>query len=254
MTFSQLIQIEFHKIKRAKIMAILIIPPLLIIVSGINSLMDYISSETEGAWQAMFVQSCLLFAYYLLPFTMIVVSVLITQREKTNNGILKMLSLPVKRQKIALAKFVVFLFFLFIEILLFFTFFVLVGLYFSNSIGLEESVPYGYILKWSGIIFFTAIPLVSVIWMLATLFDKVLLTIGLSIFMVIASIFIANTKFWTLFPFSYSGVFVTAELSRVSIGATNIDVSLFPFIPMAFLITLISLFISSSIFGKKEMK
>lgn len=43
MTFSQLIQIEFQKIKRAKIIAILIIPPLLIIVSGINSLMDYIS-------------------------------------------------------------------------------------------------------------------------------------------------------------------------------------------------------------------
>ncbi len=254
MTFIQLIQIEFQKIKRAKIMPILAICPLLIIISGINSLMNYISPETEGAWQAMFVQSCLLFAYYLLPFTMIVVSILITQREKENNGIVKMLSLPIKRQKVALAKFIVFLFFLFIEVLLFFIFFVISGLYAANRIGLHESVPYGYILEWSGIIFFTAIPLVSLIWMLAILFEKAILTIGISMLMVIASVFIANTSYWALFPFSYSGIFVTAELSRISNGATSLNVDLFPFIPVALLITAASLYISSNRFGKIEIR
>ncbi|QTM98469.1 ABC transporter permease subunit [Sediminibacillus dalangtanensis] len=243
------------KVKRSKIIPILAICPFLIVATGINSLLNYISPETEGAWQAMFVQSCLLFSYYLLPFTMIVVSVLISQREKANKGILKMLTLPVNRQKISMAKFVVFLFFLFLQVVIFFTLFLLVGLYASNNIGLQEPVPYFYIVKWSLIIFFTAIPLVSIIWLLTVMFHKVVLTIGLSVLMVIASVFVANVNLvWTLFPFSYSGKFVSEELSRVSSGISELDVQLFPFIPFAAVITCLCLLLASKRFGKKEMR
>ena len=47
------------------------------------------------AWAAMFIQSALVYAYYLLSFSMIVVCVMIAGRETGNNGILKMLALPV---------------------------------------------------------------------------------------------------------------------------------------------------------------
>jgi len=251
MTFFQLIQIEFQKVKRSKILPILIIAPFLIVASGINSLINYITPESEGAWQAMFVQSCLLFAYYLLPLTMVVVSILITQREKTNNGMLKMLSLPIKRGAMSLAKLSVFIFYLFLEILIFFIFFIFVGLYASNNIGLSDPVPYGYILKWSIILFLTAIPFVSFIWMLASLFKKAFLTIGLSMFMVIGSIFMANTKAWIIFPFSYSGKFVTAELSRISNGEVYLSLDVLPFAFIAIGLTMVFVFISSIRYGKK---
>lgn len=253
MTFLQLIQIEFQKVKRSKILPILIIAPLLIVTSGINSLINYITPESEGAWQAMFVQSCLLFAYYLLPLTMVVVSILITQREKVNNGILKMLSLPIKRGNLSLAKFSVFLFYLLLEILIFFIFFIVGGLYASNYIGLNDPIPYGYIFKWSTIMFLTAIPFVSFIWMLASLFKKAFLTIGLSMFMVIGSVLFANTNAWVLYPFSYSGKFVTAELSRISHGEASLSLNLLPFTLIAVALTILFIFISSLRYGKKAI-
>jgi hypothetical protein len=253
MTFFQLIQIEFKKVKRSKILPILIIAPFLVVASGINSLINYITPESEGAWQAMFVQSCLLFAYYLLPLTMIIVSILITQREKANNGMLKMLSLPIKRGKMALAKFSVFLFYLLLEILIFFILFIAGGLYASNYIGLNDPVPYAYILKWSIILFLTAIPFVAFIWMLASVFKKAFLTIGLSMFMVIGSIFFANTNAWTLYPFSYSGKFVTAELSRISNGEASLSLNILPFSLIAIGLTVIFIFISSIRYGKRAV-
>ena len=60
----------------------------------------------------MFIQSALLYAYYLLPFSMIVVCVMIAGRETQNNGILKMLALPVSRYALSLAKFFVLMFYL----------------------------------------------------------------------------------------------------------------------------------------------
>lgn len=251
MPFLQLIQIEFQKVKRSKILPILIIAPFLIIISGVNSLINYITPESEGAWQAMFVQSCLVFAYYLLPLTMVVISILITQREKANNGILKMLSLPIKRNKMAMAKFFVFLFYLLLEIFIFFILFIIVGLYASNYIGLNDPVPYGYVLKWSFILFITAIPFVAFIWMLACLFKKAFLTIGLSMFMAIGSIFIANTNAWILYPFSYSGKFVTAELRRIANGEANLSLDLFPFTFIALGLTVFFVYISSLRYGKR---
>ena len=53
----------------------------------------------------MFIQSALLFGYYLLPFSMVVVCVMIANRETKNNGILKMLALPISKGKLALTKF-----------------------------------------------------------------------------------------------------------------------------------------------------
>ncbi|PAD23136.1 ABC transporter permease [Terribacillus saccharophilus] len=253
MTFNQMIQIEFKKVKRSKILPILIIAPLLIIVSGINSLISYITPEDQGAWQAMFVQSCLLFAYYLLPLTMVVVSILIIQRENANNGILKMLSLPIIPSRMALAKFIVFLHYLLLEILIFFLFFIIAGLYASNYVGLNDPVPYGYVLKWSVLLFVTAIPLVAFIWMLACLFKKAFLSIGLSMFMVIGSVFIANTNAWILFPFSYSGKFVSEELSRISNAEASLDINLYPFIAASLGLTLLFIFVSSIRYGKKAV-
>ncbi|OZI13236.1 ABC transporter permease [Bacillaceae bacterium SAS-127] len=253
MSFSQLIGIEFTKVKRSNILPIMVIAPLLLVISGINSLIHYISPDSEGAWQAMFVQSCLLFAYYLLPLTMVVVSILIKQREKANNGLLKMLALPIKREQMALAKFVVFLTFLLLEILLFFVFFILAGLVATYSIGLNDPVPYGYIAKWSAILFFTAIPFTSCIWLLANVFNKALFTIGFSMFMIIGSIFMANTNVWMFYPFSYSGKLVTAELSRILNEVNYLNIEMYSFIPLAFCLTILFTYIATKRFGKKEI-
>ena len=94
MSFLELLKIEFMKVKRSKIVPLIFIAPLLVVASGVASLSRYFTPEYTNAWPAMFIQSALVYAYYLLPFSMIVVCVMIAGRETGNNGILKMLALP----------------------------------------------------------------------------------------------------------------------------------------------------------------
>ena len=112
MSIIELLKIEFMKVKRSMILPLLLIPPILVVVSGVFSISMYMTPEYTNAWSAMFIQSALLFGYYLLPFSMVVVCVMIANRETKNNGILKMLALPISKEKLALTKFFVLLSFL----------------------------------------------------------------------------------------------------------------------------------------------
>ena len=106
MNFLDLLGIEFMKVKRSKIVPLIFIAPLLVVASGVAALSRYFTPEYTNAWPAMFIQSSLVYAYYLLPFSMIVVCVMIAGRETQNNGILKMLALPVSRKALSWQNFV----------------------------------------------------------------------------------------------------------------------------------------------------
>jgi hypothetical protein len=82
MSIIELLKIEFMKVKRSMILPLLLIPPILVVVSGVFSISMYMTPEYTNAWAAMFIQSALLFGYYLLPFSMVVVCVMIANREK----------------------------------------------------------------------------------------------------------------------------------------------------------------------------
>ena len=72
MSFWELLKIEFMKVKRGKIVPLIFIAPLLVVVSGVANLHSYFTPEYTNAWAAMFIQSALVYSYYLLPFSMIV--------------------------------------------------------------------------------------------------------------------------------------------------------------------------------------
>ena len=70
MGFWELLKIELMKVKRGKMIPLLFIAPLLVVASGVVNLQNYFSPEYTNAWAAMFIQSALVYAYYLLPFSM----------------------------------------------------------------------------------------------------------------------------------------------------------------------------------------
>ena len=72
MSFWELLKIEFIKVKRSKIIPLIFIAPLLVVASGVANLHSYFTPEYTNAWAAMFIQSELVYSYYLLPFSMIV--------------------------------------------------------------------------------------------------------------------------------------------------------------------------------------
>lgn len=138
MSFLELLKIEFMKVKRGKIVPLIFIAPLLVVASGVANLREFFTLEYTNAWAAMFIQSALVYSYYLLPFSMIVVCVMIAGRETGNNGILKMMALPISRYVLFAAKFCVLLFYLFMKMIVFLVVFVIAGLLVTSSTGITE--------------------------------------------------------------------------------------------------------------------
>lgn len=254
MNFLELLKIEFMKVKRSKIIPLIFIAPLLVVVSGVANLHSYFTPEYTNAWAAMFIQSALVYAYYLLPFSMIVVCVMIAGRETGNNGILKMLALPVSRYAVSAAKFCVLLFFLLMEMVVFLFVFVIAGLIATISAGITETLPIIYLLKWCGGLFLTMLPSVAAMWAITVLFEKPLISVGLNLLLVIPGVLVANTPLWIAYPYCYSGYLVSCSLHDFSTAGTSGGFELFPFIPCAVLIFVLVFMVAIIRFGKKEMR
>lgn len=254
MSFLEILKIEFIKVKRSKMIPLIFIAPLLVVASGVANLQSYFSPEYTNAWAAMFIQSALVYAYYLLPFSMIVVCVMIAGRETGNNGILKMLALPVSRYVLPAAKFCILLFYLLMEIVVFLVVFVITGLIAANNTGITETLPIMYLLKWCVGLFLTMLPSMAIMWAITILFDKPLLSVGLNLFLVIPSVLVANTPFWVVYPYCYSGYLVSCSLHDFTAKGVSTRFTLFPFLPSAILIFALALTVAITCFGKKEMR
>lgn len=254
MEFWELLRIEFMKVKRSKSVPLIFIAPLLVVISGIANLSSYFTPEYTNAWPAMFIQSALLYAYYLLPFSMIVVCVMIVGRETQNNGIIKMLALPVSRYKMSFAKFCILMFYLLMEIIVFLVVFIIAGLVATRTTGITEVLPVIYLLKWCIGLFLTMLPCIAVMWAITILFEKAILSVGLNLVLIIPGVLIANTPFWMVYPYCYSGYLVSCSLFDFSAEGVNPSFTLMPFVPCAVLVFAFALIISSILFGKKEMR
>lgn len=254
MNFFELIKIEFMKVKRSKIIPLIFIAPLLVVGSGVANLSMYLTPEYTNVWPAMFIQSALLYAYYLLPFSMIVVCVMIAGRETQNNGILKMLALPVGRQAVSLAKFCVLVVYLLLEMLVFFAAFLVAGWIATDAAGITEALPFLYLLKWCTGLFLTMLPSTAVMWALTVLFEKPLISVGLNLLLVIPGLLAGATPVWFLYPYCYSGYLVSCSLHEFSATGTDTAFRLFPFVPCAVLIFGLAILLAEKQFGKKEMR
>jgi len=254
MSFLELLGIEFMKVKRSKIVPLIFIAPLLVVFSGVANLSMYFTPEYTNAWPAMFIQSALVYSYYLLPFSMIVVCVMIAGRETGNNGILKMLALPVSRYALSMAKFCVLVFYLFMEMAVFFAVFVIAGTFATSAMGVTETLPVLYLVKWCALLFMTMLPCVGAMWAVTVLFEKTLLSVGLNLLLVIPGVLVSNTPVWIVWPYCYSGYMVSCSLHDFTVGDNIRSFSLFPFMLAAILFFVLALTIAVIQFGKKEMK
>ena len=240
--------------KRSKMVPLIFPAPLLVVASGVAALSRYFTPEYTNAWPAMFIQSALVYAYYLLPFSMIVVCVMIAGRETQNNGVLKMLALPISRKTLSLAKFFVLMFYLFMEMVVFLVVFVVAGMVATLTMGVTETLPIFYLLKWCVGLFLTMLPCLAAMWAITVLFEKPLLSVGLNLLLVIPSILVANTPLWIAYPYCYSGYLVSCSLHDFTAVTSDAAFALMPFLPCAIVVFVILLALAATQFGKKEMR
>ena len=109
MSFFSLVGIELKKIRRSKILLILLVPVLIMwIPSIVNAAMNF---DTRGIpitpEHNFLIQGFMGMTWFMIPASLVICTVLLTQTERSGKGMLKMLSLPVRPGALCLAKFTV---------------------------------------------------------------------------------------------------------------------------------------------------
>ena len=232
---------------------LIFIAPLLVVISGVASLSNYFTPEYTNAWPAMFIQSALVYAYYLLPFSMIVVCVMIAGRETGNNGILKMLALPVSAIHYPLQVLCAYL----------------LSVHGNGGVsccvrnrwggcdtdnGNNRNLTDPVSVEWCLGLFLTMLPCIAAMWAITVLFEKPLLSVGLNLLFVIPGVLVANTPLWIVYPYCYSGYLVSCSLHDFTAETSDAAFSMFPFLPCAIVVFGLFFALAVTQFGKKEMR
>ena len=140
---------------------------------------------------------------------------------------------PVSRYALSAVKFCVLIFYLFMEMVVFLAVFVIGGLIATKTMGVTETLPIFYLLKWCFSLFLTMLPCIGTMWAITVLFEKPLLSVGLNLLLVIPGVLVANTPLWIAYPYCYSGYLVSCSLRDFTAEASDTSFSLFPFLPCA---------------------
>ncbi len=256
MSFFTLVGVEVKKIRRSKILFILAVAAVILwIPSILNAKMNFgMQGEGISPENNFFIQGFLGMAWFMFPAGMVVATVLLSQTERTNKGILKMLSLPISTAKLCIAKFVVLTALAAAQILM------MTGMYYVSaaiSSGTQDYhfiLPPLFVLKEISLIFLSAIPMIAVFWMFSVCIQTPVFSIGIGLASIVPSVLIISTKVWFAYPMSYPFFMITAEYGKLAANLDTAQVELMPWLPVAALITILCLGISCLRFGQAERR
>lgn len=256
MSFISLVDVEFKKIRRSKILLILFVATVILWLPSIfNAQMNFdMQAEGISPENNFLIQGFMAMSWFMFPASMVVSTVLINQTERSNNGILKMLSMPISSVKLCLAKFVVLLSLSAFQLLM------TVGAYFVSAAIASHSQEYNFILsplfvfKEAGLIFVSAIPMLAFFWLLSVCIQTPIFSVGIGLASIVPSVLMINTKIWFAYPMAYPFFVITAEYGKIASNLNTAQVELVPWIPVSFIITGLCLLISCFRFGQAERR
>ncbi len=256
MRIFSLLGVEFKKIRRSKIMLILSAAVIVLwLPSILNADMNFqMQAEGISPEYNFFVQGFLAMSWFIFPASMVVVTVLINQTERSNRGILKMLALPVGTAKLCIAKFLVLLSLAAVQILM------SVGMYYLSAVIVTGTHSYSFVLpplfvfKEVGLILMSSIPMLAFFWLLSVCIQTPIFAIGIGLASIVPSVLMINTKIWFAYPMSYPFFVMTAQYGELASNITTSQVDLFPLLPVAIGITTVCLLISCICFGRAERR
>ncbi len=256
MNFLSLIGIEFKKIRRSKILLILTAATVILWLPSVFNADLSFEMQAEGISPEnnFLIQGFMGMAWFMFPASMVVSTVLLNMTERSNRGILKMLSLPITTTGLCLAKFVVLLALAAFQILM------TVGMYYVSAGITSQTQDYNFILqplfvfKEAGLIFISAIPMLAFFWLLSVCIQTPIFSIGIGLASIVPSVLMINKKVWFAYPVSYPFFVITSEYGKLATNLDTAQVELIPWIPVAIVITILCLSISCLRFGQAERK
>ena len=256
MNFLSLISVELKKIKHSKILIILFTAAIILwIPSIINSDMNFnMQAEGISPENNFFIQGFMGMAWFMFPASMVVCTVLLNQTERTNNGILKMLALPINTKNLCMAKFIVLLILAASQILIMTCMYYISAAISSATQNYDFILSPLFVLKEVGLIALSSIPMIAFFWLLSVCIHTPVFSIGIGMASIVPSVLIINTKIWFAYPISYQFFVITSEYGKLAKNLGTTTIKLIPWIPIAIIITIICLSLSCFCFGKAERK
>lgn len=256
MNFTSLIGVEFRKIRRSKIFLLLFAATVILWIPSVLNAEGNFTMQAEGISPEnnFFIQGFMGMAWFMFPASMVVATVLLSQTERTNNGILKMLALPVSTVRLCLAKFAVLLAIAASQILM------MVGMYYLSAVAAGEMQNYNFllsplfVLEKISCLSVSAIPMLAFFWMLSVCIHTPIFSIGIGLASLVPSVLMINTRAWFAYPMSYPFFVITSEYGKLAENITTAPVELIPWIPVAISITIVCLGIACFRFGKAERR
>ena len=256
MNFLPLLGVEFQKIRRSGIFIILFASTVILwIPSIVNSESNfYMQAEGVSPEHNFFIQGFMAMSWFMFPASMVVGTVLVSQTERMNKGILKMLALPVGTVRLCLAKFVVLLVLSAAQVLM------MTGMYYIGAAICSVTRDYDFILPpvfvmgKISILFLSAIPMLSFFWMLSVCIQTPIFSIGIGLASIVPSVLVINTKIWFAYPMSYSFFVIVAEYGKLATNLDTAQVEFVPWIPVAVVISMTCLCVSCLCFGRAERR
>lgn len=254
--FLSLVGVELKKIRRSKILLILLIPVIMMwIPSIINADMNFdlrgipITPENN-----FFIQGFMGMVWFMIPASLVICTVLLNQTERSNKGILKMLSLPISTTKLCLAKFTVLI------LLAAFQMVMSIGAYYICAAIVTHTQDYNFILEPLYVcknvcsIYAAAIPMAAVYLAVSTLIQSPIFSVGIGLASIVPSVLMINTKIWFAYPMSYPFYLIMVAYGRAAEGVYETQIAWLPWLPVAVGITILALVVSCMRYGASERR
>lgn len=256
MNLLSLIRVELIKIRRSKILLLLLLPVIImwlpaIINAGINFDVRDISITPEHNF---FIQGFMGMVWFMIPATLVICTVLLTQTERANRGILKMLSLPVRSSGLCIAKFAVLVLLAVVQLVL------SIGAYYLCAAIVSQTQRYAfaleplYVCRVTAALYLAALPMAAVFWMLAVVIQTPIFAVGIGLASIVPSVLMINTRIWFAYPMSYPFYLLMTEYGKAAEGIYKTQIRWIPWIPAAAAITLLCLAVSCIRFGSAERR
>lgn len=249
-------RIELIKIRRSRIFWILLIPAVMMwIPSALNADVSFrVSDINISPEHNFFIQGFMGMAWFMLPAALIVCTVLLNQTERTNKGFLKMLSLPVSTGRLCLAKFLVMLLLMTIQMLLTIVFYYVGALLASRLENYDFVLELPYVVHAAAMIYLAVIPMAAIFWMLAVLIQTPIFSAGICLASVVPSVLMLNTRFWAFYPMDYPFYMLMTEYGKQAEEIFTTEIEWMPMLPVSLVVTVLCLGIACARFGKAETR
>lgn len=256
MNFLSLAAVELKKIRHSKIFLILLVPVVImwipsIINADINFDLKGIPITPENNF---FIQGFMGMVWFMIPASLVICTVLLNQTERSNKGILKMLSLPVNTAKLCLAKFTVLI------LLAAFQMVISIGAYYLCATVVSGMQDYNFILEPLYVcknvfsMYAAAIPMAAVYLAITTLIGMPVFSVGIGLASIVPSVLIINTKLWFAYPMTYPFYLLMIEYGKAAEGVYKTQIAWLPWLPVAIGITVLALAVSCIRFGAYERR